>query len=178
VFASALFERLAGQGGRDSDEAAAAAAASQVLAGAPRPSDDFGSTGFAARDASGELVACTVTMGSPFGSGHTANATGIVLAQAPASKSGTAAAFLSPVIAGSGMLAGAGAGGPGATEAIATAALRFSRGVTVGGSISLRTSDALHSDTINAIVCQQGACSALPDPSGSGLGLAAEAPSP
>jgi hypothetical protein len=52
-------------------------------------------------------------------------------------------------------------------------ALRISRGVSLTDPALLRTHDALVTDRINAIVCQQR-CTALPDPSGNGLGMSAE----
>lgn len=81
------------------------------LASVPR---DLGATGFAAIDNNGQAVACAVTMNGPFGSGHTAAGTGVVLARAPSSGGvGLAAAFLAPIIvqhASSLTLVGAGAG--------------------------------------------------------------------
>ncbi|HUO89336.1 MAG TPA: gamma-glutamyltransferase [Rhizomicrobium sp.] len=135
---------------------------------------DLGATGFAAIDANGQSVACAVTMNGPFGSGHTAQGTGVTLARAPSSgDQGLAAAFLTPVIAleGSGMaLAGAGAGGPNATASIGYALARLARGEPLSQRGDLRSTGVAPFETINAIVCQSGACVALPDPAANGLG--------
>ncbi len=152
---------------------------------------DLGATGFAAMDKTGEGVACAVTMNGPFGSGHTAAGTGVTLATAPAhSKRGLAAAFLTPMLVVQNvtgpirlpgeassyavLLAGAGAGGPNGTEAIATAALRLARGedVTRPGNLTMNASTPY--DTVNAIACQHNICAVLPDARAHGLGAAAQ----
>jgi len=150
------------------------ALASFAVSGLPR---DLGATGFAVTDNSGLAVACAMTMNGPFGSGHTVPATGLTLARAPSSNTaGLAAAFLTPVLAidsdGDLALAGAGAGGPVGTASIADALARLSRGEVVTqrgrsepGSVELY-------DTVNAILCQGGVCTALPDASASGMGSA------
>lgn len=152
---------------------------------------DLGATGFAAMDKNGEAVACAVTMNGPFGSGHTAAGTGVTLAKAPAhGRHGLAAAFLTPMLVAQNitgpirlpdeaptyavMLAGAGAGGPNGTEAIATAALRLARGETVTKPGNLRMNASTPYDTVNAIVCQNNICAVLPDTRAHGLGAAAQ----
>jgi gamma-glutamyltranspeptidase/glutathione hydrolase len=136
---------------------------------------DLGGTGFAATDSNGQSVACGVTMNGPFGSGHTAQGTGVTLARAPSSgAAGVASAFVTPVIAtdGSGAvtLAGAGAGGPNGSAAIGFALARLSRGETPTRRSDLRSTGVAPFDTVNAIVCQADACFALPDPGANGLG--------
>jgi gamma-glutamyltranspeptidase/glutathione hydrolase len=142
---------------------------------------DLGATGFAATDANGQAVACAVTMNGPFGSGHTALGTGVALARAPSSSAaGLASAFLTPVIASpSGdrpaTLAGAGAGGPNGSAAIAYALMRITRGEEILTRSELRSTGVAPYDTVNVIVCASGTCAALPDPSASGLGAAVPA---
>jgi len=139
---------------------------------------DLGATGFAATDASGQAVACAVTMNGPFGSGHSALGTGVTLARAPSSGSaGLASAFLTPVIASSGgdapsVLAGAGAGGPNGTASIAYALARVAAGDEIVSRKDMRSTGAAPYDTVNAIVCSGGICSALSDPAANGLGAA------
>jgi gamma-glutamyltranspeptidase/glutathione hydrolase len=140
---------------------------------------DLGATGFAAIDEHGLAVACAVTMNGPFGSGHTAQGTGITLARAPSSgPAGLSVAFLTPVIAtdkdGQLLLAGAGAGGPVGTASMADALARLGKGeiVTRRGS----TKGITLYDTVNAIVCQDSICTALPDAGASGLGAAVQSP--
>lgn len=179
VFAGALFDTLAralaSGTGAGNTEAAVVAATKQALgkfAVADLPSD-LGATGFAATDAAGQAVACAVTMNGPFGSGHTAPGTGVTLARAPAtSNAGLAAAFLTPVLAtdasGQAVLSGASAGGPVGTASMADALARLSRGEIV--TRRAKSGEAALYDTVNAIVCQQGACTALPDASATGIG--------
>jgi gamma-glutamyltranspeptidase/glutathione hydrolase len=137
---------------------------------------DLGATGFAATDPSGRAVACAVTMNGPFGSGHTVRGTGVTLARAPgAGAAGLASAFLTPVIASprpdaSPVLAGAGAGGPNGTAAIAYALARLSNGEEILSRQDLRSTGVAPYDTVNAIVCSSNACVALPDPEAHGLG--------
>lgn len=141
---------------------------------------DLGATGFAARDPSGQAVACAVTMNGAFGSGRTARGTGVVLARAPSSgQAGLSAAFLTPVVdidgSGSVVLAGAGAGGPNGTGAIAYTALRLSHDEPIVSPKDLHSTGAAPYDTINAITCHDKLCTALPDPGARGLGISADA---
>ncbi|GAA0531742.1 gamma-glutamyltranspeptidase/glutathione hydrolase [Rhizomicrobium palustre] len=139
---------------------------------------DLGATGFAAMDNKGQAVACAVTMNGPFGSGHTARGTGVTLAKAPSSgAAGLASAFLTPVIAAPrtdepAVLAGAGAGGPNGTAAIAYALARITAGDEILTRKDLRTTGVAPYDTVNALVCSGSTCVALPDPAASGLGAA------
>ncbi len=140
---------------------------------------DLGATGFAATDANGQAVACAVTMNGPFGSGHTALGTGVTLARSPSSSgAGLASAFLTPVIAGRSDdgpadLVGAGAGGPNGTAAIAYALTRIAHGEPILTRDQLRSTGVAPYDTVNAIVCSDGVCAALPDPGAHGLGAVA-----
>jgi gamma-glutamyltranspeptidase/glutathione hydrolase len=142
---------------------------------------DLGATGFAATDATGQAVACAVTMNGPFGSGHTARGTGVTLARAPSSGAvGLASAFLTPVIASpSGdrpaTLAGAGAGGPNGSAAIAYALTRIAHGEEILTRSQLHSTGVAPYDTVNAIVCTSSICAALSDPGASGLGAAVSA---
>jgi len=136
---------------------------------------DLGATGFAVVDARGQAVSCAVTMNGPFGSGHNAEGTGVTLARAPSSgDAGLSAAFLAPVIAtdGSGniTLAAAGSGGPNATASVGYAIAKLGRGDALLNRQDLRSTGVAPFDTINAIVCQNGTCVALPDPGANGLG--------
>lgn len=137
---------------------------------------DLGATGFAAMDARGQAVACAVTMNGPFGSGHSVRGTGVTLAKAPSSGSaGTASMFLTPIIAARraddpAELAGAGAGGPNGTAAIAYALARIAGGDEVLTHKDLKSTGVAPYDTVNAIVCSGRACAALPDPGAHGLG--------
>jgi gamma-glutamyltranspeptidase/glutathione hydrolase len=185
AFTTSLLSRLIdSQGNITAGDQAATATASATkatldqfgIAALPR---DLGATGFAAVDNSGQAVACAVTMNGPFGSGHTVPATGVTLARAPsAGQTGIAAAFLTPVIAtngqdGSVTLAGAGAGGPNGTAAIAYALLKLARGEDLTQPGAVRSTGIAPYDTINAIACQNNMCATLPDPQGHGLGAAA-----
>lgn len=184
VFAGALFDTLARalqtSTGSSNTEAAVVVATKQALsrfAVADLP-NDLGSTGFAATDADGQAVACAVTMNGPFGSGHTAQGSGITLARAPSTGSaGLAAAFLTPVLAtdGSGnlVLAGAGAGGPVGTASIADALARLGKGEVVTRRSKPDAGTTITYDTVNAILCESAACTALPDANSSGLGVGA-----
>ena len=135
---------------------------------------DLGSTSFAAMDYSGQAVACAVTLNAPFGSGHTVEGTGVTLAKTttidqPASGS----TFLAPVIVvrdASLALAGAGAGGPNGTAAIISSSFRAASGEN-GPAIVRATGNAPY-DTINGIVCGNGTCYAVPDPSAHGFAKA------
>ncbi len=141
---------------------------------------DLGATGFAAVDDTGQAVACAVTLNGPFGSGHTASNTGVILARAPSSaEAGLSGAFLTPVIATSGdngtpVLAGAGAGGPNGTAAIGYTLLRMALNQEVTQPGEIHSTGLAPFDTINVIVCQGDRCAAIPDPAAAGLG--AEAP--
>ena len=136
--------------------------------------NDLGATGFAAVDKDGQAVACAVTMSGPFGSGRTAEASGITLASAPgASNAGLSVAFLTPVIAaesdsGPLTLSGAGAGGPDATAAILYEAAARSRheAITPQAGAGPRLSN-------NVIACEAGACKAIPSPGNHGMGAVA-----
>lgn len=147
------------------------------IASLPR---DFGATGFAAIDSTGQAVACAVTLNGPFGSGHTATATGVILARAPSSaQAGLSGAFLTPVIATVGdqsspILTGAGAGGPNGTAAMAYTLLRVALNQEVTQPGEIHSTGLAPFDTINVIACQGDRCVAIPDPAAAGLG--AEAP--
>jgi len=138
---------------------------------------DLGATGFAAMDNTGQSVACAVTLNGAFGSGHTATGTGVILAGAPSAKdTGLSGAFLLPAIATTGdgapSLVGAGAGGPNGTAAMVYALTRVGLGGDIVQSGSLHSTGIAPFDTINIIACQNGTCTALPDPGGHGLGAA------
>jgi gamma-glutamyltranspeptidase / glutathione hydrolase len=137
---------------------------------------DLGATGFAATDARGQAVACAVTMNGPFGSGHSALGTGVILARSTGSgATGQAAVFLTPMIAAPGsdrapVLTGAGAGGPNGSAAIAYALARIAAGDEILTRKDLRSTGVAPFDTVNAIICSGDTCVALPDPSANGLG--------
>jgi len=143
------------------------------LASLPR---DMGASGFAASDANGQAVACAVTMNGPFGSGHTAAATGVTLARAPSSgDAGLAAAFLAPALARNGAalaLAGAGAGGPNGTAAMVYALLKLARGADVMPPGQLHSTGIEPYETVNVIACREDTCAAIPDPGAHGMGAA------
>jgi gamma-glutamyltranspeptidase/glutathione hydrolase len=181
AFASALLNNLqrqlssAGEG--SNTESAVVDATKQALGsfGVANLPGDLGATGFAAMDTKGGAVACAVTMNGPFGSGHTAQSSGVTLAKAPSSnQAGLASAFLTPVLAADTdshvLLAGAGAGGPIGTASIADALARLSRGEVVTRRGSAGDPNLALYDTVNAILCQGNACSALLDASANGLG--------
>ncbi len=185
AFAGALFGhsvdregRVAGNNPGGAVTAATKAAIDQF--GLKSLPQDLGATGFAAVDNKGQAVACAVTLNGAFGSGHTAADTGIVLARAPSSQeAGLSGAFLSPMIAATSddgplVFAGAGSGGPNATEAIVYALLRsaLNEDITRPGNLS-STGDAPF-QTINVIACQNDKCAALPDPAAQGLGAVAQ----
>ena len=184
AFAGALFGTLnrAQQTsvGENDLQAATVVAVKQALAqfGVTNLPQDLGATGFAATDAHGQSVACAVTMNGPFGSGHNAAGTGVTLARAPSSgQAGLAAAFVTPVIATDGSdlsLVGAAAGGPNGTAAMGYALARLGRGEALNRRGDLRSTGVAPYDTINAIVCQSGACFALADPGANGLGASGD----
>jgi len=156
-------------------ESAVTAAVRQSLAGfgiSALPAD-LGGTGFAAVDRNGQAAVCGVTMNGVFGAGRTASESGVLLANAPASSSGIAGAFLTPVIArdagGKVAMAGAGAGGPNGTAAIAYVLLRLADGQSIDRPGDLRSTGAAPAVTVNVISCSS-VCVALPDPGGHGLG--------
>lgn len=186
AFAGALFDNLkrataTDMGSKDLQAAVAYSVQQTVrdykLNSLPK---DLGATGFAATDAKGQAVACAVTMNGPFGSGHTARGTGITLAKAPSSgEAGLASAFLTPVIASPSadampVLAGAGAGGPNGTAAIAYALARLANGDEILTRKELRSTGVAPYDTVNTIVCSDSTCVALPDPAANGLGAAVQ----
>ncbi len=145
------------------------------IASLPR---DLGATGFAATDKSGQAVACAVTMNGPFGSGHTAEGTGVTLARAPSSgPAGLSAAFLTPVVAagsdGTVSLAGAGAGGPNGTAAMLYALVRLAAGDDITKPGVLHSTGLAPYNTINVIACNGDTCATVPDPDANGLGAAA-----
>ncbi|HEY1631902.1 MAG TPA: gamma-glutamyltransferase [Rhizomicrobium sp.] len=189
AFTGMLLGRLVDANGNiiPGDQAAAATATATKAAldqfGISELPRDLGATGFAAVDGDGQAVSCAVTMNGPFGSGHTALGTGVTLARAPSSgKAGIAAAFLTPVIAtdssGSISLAGAGAGGPNGTAAIAYALVKLARGEDMTQPGAIRSTGIAPYDTVNVISCQGATCATLPDPQAHGLGAAAgQAPS-
>lgn len=138
---------------------------------------DMGSTAFAAVDANGAAASCAVTLNGPFGSGHTAGNTGVVLAATPSSAAGLASAFLTPVIATSGgdiALAGAGAGGPNGTGSALDAVLEFAGGHALGKRGDLRGTGRAPYDTVNMISCRPTDCVALTDPGSLGAAVTAE----
>jgi gamma-glutamyltranspeptidase/glutathione hydrolase len=188
AFAGALLDNLtraeATPTGAKSPEAAIIVAVKLTLEGFGVKSlpNDMGATGFAATDAKGQSVACAVTMNGPFGSGHTALGTGVTLARAPSSGDvGLASAFLTPVIAasngdGPADLVGAGAGGPNGSAAIAYTLARITRGEEILSRKDMRSTGDAPYETVNAIVCSDGECAALPDPAANGLGATAQLP--
>ncbi|HEY2071336.1 MAG TPA: gamma-glutamyltransferase [Rhizomicrobium sp.] len=185
AFASALMGKLIDRQGNIvvGDQAAAATATATKstldqfgISELPR---DLGATGFAAIDNSGNAVSCAVTMNGPFGSGHTVPQTGVTLARAPSSgKSGIAAAFLTPAVAtnssGDVTLAGAGAGGPNGTAAIAYALLKLGRNEDLMQPGAVRSTGIAPYDTVNVIACNgANVCATIPDSQAHGLGAAA-----
>jgi gamma-glutamyltranspeptidase/glutathione hydrolase len=188
AFAGALLDNLARAqatpAGEQDAEAAVIVAIKQTLKdfGLDSLPNDLGATGFAATDAKGQAVACAVTMNGPFGSGHTALGTGVTLAHTPSSGAvGLASAFLTPVIASpSGdrpaTLAGAGAGGPNGSAAIAYALTRITHGKDIATRSELRSTGVAPYDTVNAIICTSDSCAALSDPGANGLGATVTMP--
>ena len=188
AFAGALLDNLtraqSTPAGQADAEAAVIVAVKQTLSGFHLTSlpKDLGATGFAAADATGQAIACAVTMNGPFGSGHTALGTGVTLARAPSSgDAGLSSAFLTPMIAGpsgdrAATLVGAGAGGPNGSAAMAYILTRVARGDEIPTRKELRSTGAAPYDTVNVIVCSSDACAALPDPGANGLGAAAPGP--
>ena len=173
AFAATLLSRIAGST-PSSAGANAVAAVQQALSGfgVTTIPADFGSTGFAVMDGMGGAVACAVTLNGPFGAGRTATGTGVTLAAAPSGPSGLASAFLLPLLGQGGdgsFFAGASAGGPNGSAAIAAALSRMAGGGAMASANDIRTTGAAPKDTINLIACRDN-CAALPDPGGNGLG--------
>jgi gamma-glutamyltranspeptidase / glutathione hydrolase len=187
AYVTALLSHLVdaqGQITASENPAAAAATATKAtldqfaITSLPR---DLGATGFAALDSTGQAAACAVTLNGAFGSGHTATGTGVILAKAPSTQdAGLSAAFLTPALAApSGddtavTLAGAGAGGPNGTAAMAYALLRVGMNEDITQPGHLHSTGLAPFNTINVIVCQNGTCAALPDPAAQGLGAATQ----
>lgn len=174
VVLAALLETLAHN--RHVDAAALAQAVQQVQAKLNQTSGaDYGTTGFAVTDAKGQSVTCAVTMNAPFGSGHTAGDTGIVLAAAP---NLAANLYLAPVIAsesadGPAIVVGA-AGGPSGSALLADALVRVGNNDMIADRKDLHALTASPADTANTIICTSDVCTALPDPGAFGLGLSVE----
>jgi gamma-glutamyltranspeptidase/glutathione hydrolase len=173
-FAQSLFTNAA----RSADaEASVVLAVRQSLAsfGISTLPSDLGGTGFAAIDRNGQVATCAMTLNGAFGAGHTAGASGVLLANSPSAPAGVAGAFLTPLIArdgnGRAVLAGVGAGGPNGTAAIAYALLKLAGGQQIGRPADMRSTGAAPMVTVNVISCQN-VCVALPDPGGHGLGAA------
>jgi gamma-glutamyltranspeptidase/glutathione hydrolase len=174
--AGAFAQTLLANAARGGDpESAVVAAVRQSLArfGISTLPADLGGTGFAAVDQNGQAAVCGVTANGAFGSGKSAGNSGVLLAAAPGAPAGIAGAFLTPMIARDGggkvVLAGAGAGGPNGTAAIAYALLRLAAGQSIDRPGDLRSTGAAPAVTVNVIACG-GVCVALPDPGGHGLG--------
>jgi gamma-glutamyltranspeptidase/glutathione hydrolase len=174
--AGAFAQTLLANAARGGDpESAVVAAVRQSLArfGISALPADLGGTGFAAVDQNGQAAVCGVTANGAFGSGKSAGNSGVLLAAAPGAPAGIAGAFLTPMIARDGggkvVLAGAGAGGPNGTAAIAYALLRLAAGQSIDRPGDLRSTGAAPAVTVNVIACG-GVCVALPDPGGHGLG--------
>jgi gamma-glutamyltranspeptidase/glutathione hydrolase len=131
----------------------------------PEVPRDRGSTGFAARDASGGAVACSVTMNGVFGTGRTAPGTGVTLAGGQP-KDTAFFPFLNPAIAVDGgdnvVFSGAAAGGTESASAIVEALAQLSRSANVTAQRA------------NLIVCQKS-CVALPAPAVGGVGFTSDA---
>jgi gamma-glutamyltranspeptidase/glutathione hydrolase len=178
AFSASLLDNLSRRGARVPAGATAAAVQQSLAAfGVAALPGDFGSTGFAAVDASGRAAACAVTLNGPFGSGRTATGTGVVLGATPSGSAGLASAFLTPVITisdGAVGLAGVGAGGPNGTAAAITAALEAVGGRELGKRGDLRGTGAAPYDTVNVISCGAQACVASTDPGAHGAGAVAE----
>lgn len=182
AFAGIMFDNVSKAVVADADlETATAFAVKAALSsfGVTTLPSDLGATGFAAADAKGQAVACAVTMNGAFGSGHNAAGTGVTLARAPSSgQAGLSGAFLTPVLAtdsgGALAMSGAAAGGPNGTAAITYALFRLANGAVLTRPGDLRTTGVAPFEMVNAVVCQGGACAALADPGGSGVGISAD----
>ena len=100
AFSASITDNLSRRGARNAGASVQAAAAQSLAAfGVAALPRDLGSTGFAAVDINGGAASCAVTLNGPFGSGHIAAGTGVVLGMTPSSQTGLASAFLAPVIA-------------------------------------------------------------------------------
>lgn len=132
---------------------------------------ESGATGFAAIDARGQSVACTVGLGTPFGAAHSVAGTGLI----PAVANDAANAYQAPMIVSSSStgpaIAAAAASGPAGTALIADAFKRMGHGETLATRADLHPVAAIKGDTGNLIVCTSRVCTALADPSSAGLGL-------
>ena len=158
AFSAALLSRMAAAAPAAAD-ASAVAAVRQLLAGfgVGAVPADLGSTGFAVDDGMRGAVACAVTMNGPFGAGRTATNTGVVMAASPGGPAGLASAFLMPLLAQGGgdtLFAGAAAGGPNGSAAIASALARMAGGGAMAIAADMRTTGAAPRDTINLIACR------------------------
>lgn len=170
AFARALIAAVARQKGIDAK--GLQTAVTDVATKLSLASSDTGATGFAVTDRSGRAVACALTMGAPFGSGHVIKGTGIVVAAPNAS----ANAYLTPVLASSSsdgptILAGAAAGGPSGVGVLADGLIRLGRDEPPAKRTDLTKVAGQPYDQGNLIVCNSDVCTALPDPAASGLGL-------
>ena len=182
AFANTLLNSMT-QAGIASDAAILTAMRQSLAAfGVSTLPPDLGATGFSALDAQGQAVACAVTLNGPFGSGHTAGATGVLLGASPAAPAGISTAFLTPVLAGDSAgqvaLAGTGTGGPNGSAAVLFALLKLAGGGQLNRASDLRTTGAAPYATVNVISCQGGYCAPLSDPGASGLGAAPDQVAP
>ncbi len=183
TFANALFDNLSKALASNPDvNAATITALQQALTetGITSFPADLSATGFAVADANGQAVSCAVTMNGTFGTGRSVPGTGITLARAPAaSPSAMASTFLTPLVAtgadGRVAMAGAAAGGPNASALIARALYQLANGEPMTRRSDLQTAGATPDEQVNAIVCQSGICSALPDPGGSSASVSTNA---
>ena len=161
-------------------ELAATADATAVRLGAPAGTDrDYGSTSFVTIDGKGGAVACAVSMNGPFGSGHVAEETGVILATSPSAPVlGLAPAFLAPVIVtgASGeyvRFTGAGSGAPKGAAAAQYMAMNVQ--TKEGAAQALAAGPADARSPVNAIICPDGiatgACGLEINPQGNGMGI-------
>jgi gamma-glutamyltranspeptidase/glutathione hydrolase len=174
AFTASLFDNLSRQRAGDLASAVRQSLASFGVASLP---GDFGSTGFAAVDVNGQAAACAVTLNGPFGSGRTANGTGVVLAASPQAQTGLASAFLAPMIAvrdGNVAIVATGAGGPSGAAAAVNAVVQTANGRSLGKRGDLRGTGTAPVDAVNAISCNEEVCVALPDPGGHGVAAVAD----
>lgn len=139
----------------------------------------FGSTGFVVADRAGNVIACGLTLGRPFGLSF-ARRPGFSFAPAPdRGAQGFAGAFLMPVLVASSkggeiMFAGVGAGGRDSATAVTTLALQAAAGKLA--SLKDAVDEVAKRDgTINALACPQGllssreSCALSADPTAHGL---------
>lgn len=178
--AAKVFDTLAGRDIVNISSADVAAGVTESLRGfgVGALPNDLGATSFAAVDDQGQAVACAVTMSGPFGSGRTAEGTGITLATAPSSSNvGLSVAFLMPVLVSDGQdgaitLAGAGAGGPDAVASIFSAAALIKEREAIGQTIEHSAAARSILQSVNLIACVSGVCHTLADPGTHGMGVA------